>query len=247
MKSLINCYWFTFSCFKKVLFIPILVFAGGCNTIDIKHINDSISQAQLPLDEKTVIAGLKQALEIGTANSTVKTSRKDGFNRNALIRIEIPQELQKVADALNRLGLSRYVNDFEVQMNRAAENASGATKDVFIESISRMSLQDAWSILNGPDDAATQYFRRDAEQQLRGRVTPIVENSMRKVGVYSDYRKVMSAYNAIPFVKKPKINLEAYVTQKTLDGLFKMVAEEEAKIRRDPGARVTKLLQRVFN
>lgn len=231
---------------RSIFVVLISLITLGCKNVDLRQINDAIAQIQQPLDEKTVVAGLKQALEVSTGNSTAKTSQKDGFNKNPLIHIPIPQDLQKVTNALNRIGLNQYVDDFETQMNRAAESASGTAKTVFIESISRMSVTDAWGILQGPEDAATQYFRNDTEQQLRVKFQPIIKSSMSKVGVYADYKRLLAAYNTIPFTQKPDLDLEKYVMQKTLDGLFVLVAEEEAKIRNNPAARVTDLLRKVF-
>lgn len=234
---------------KKIRFCGIFLFSCmivSCKTVDLKQINNAISQIQQPLDKKTVVAGLKQALEVGTNNSTAKTSQKGDFDKNPLIRITTPEDLQNVAGALDKIGLGRYVDDFEVQMNRAAESASTSAKTVFIDSISRMSINDAWGILNGPDDAATQYFRKDTEQQLRNKFKPIITKSMSKVGVYDDYRRLLDTYNQIPFTRKPDLDIEKYVTQKTLDGIFLLVAAEEAKIRRNPAARVTELLKKVF-
>ena len=233
--------------FARTLLVVLLSFCFvGCKNVDLKQISDTISQMQQPLDEQTVVAGLKQALEIGTNNTTNKTSRKDGFNGNPLIHISLPKELLKVASTLDKVGLGHYADEFELQMNRAAEKASREAKTVFIDSISRMSLKDAWGILNGADNAATQYFRQDTEQQLTKKFKPIIKSSMNKVGLYSDYQQLLSAYNKIPFTKKPDLDLENYVMQKSLDGLFLLVAKEESKIRKEPAARVTELLQRVF-
>jgi len=234
---------------KRCIFILLGCLLVSCKDVDLRQISNTIEQVQQmqqPLDERTVIAGLKQALEISTNNSTAKTSQRDGFNGNSLIRIPIPQDLKKVAGALNTIGLGRYVDKFELQINRAAELASGTAKDVFIDSISRMSVQDAWAILNGPEDAATQYFRNDTEQQLRRNFRPIITQSMSEVGVYAEYQRLLVSYEKIPFSKKPDLDIEGYVLQKTLDGIFVLVAQEEEKIRKDPAARVTELLRTVF-
>jgi len=132
-------------------------------------------------------------------------------------------------------------------MNRAAESASKEAKQIFISSISQMSFTDAWQILRGSDDAATQYFKRTTSLQLRSKFRPIIQKSMQKVGFYQDYRTLLKTYDAIPFTKKPDLNIETYILQKSLDGLFTLVAQEEKKIRHDPVARVTDLLERVFS
>lgn len=227
----------------------LLVFLIGCKDVDLQQVGaalEAYQQQQSPLDEKTVVKGLKQALQVGTRNSVSKTSQKGGYSDNPLIRIGIPQKLSKTASTLRSVGLGGYVDQFEIQMNRAAESASVEAKQVFINSISQMTLTDGWSILRGPDDAATQYFKRTTGNQLRTKFKPIITSSMSKVGFYSDYKKLLNAYDALPLTNKPDLNIENYILQKSLDGLFVMVAAEEKKIRHDPVARVTDLLKRVF-
>ena len=220
---------------------------SGCKTMDLKQVSDVIQQYQTPLNEATVADGLKQALEIGTRNSVAATSRKGGFSNNSLIKIGVPQELNKVASTLRKVGLGSYVDKLELQMNRAAEKASGEAKSVFLESLAQMSVADAWGILKGPNDAATQYFKRTTGTKLSSRFAPIIQNSMSQVGFYGDYQSLLSAYDKIPFTQKPNLNIEDYILTKTLDGVFSMVAQEEEKIRENPAARVTQLLQRVFS
>ena len=232
--------------FTIILALPIVLILISCKSTDLRQIADSLQQVQQPLDNKTVVAGLKQALEIGTSNSVAKTSKIGGFSDNPLIHIAIPQQLNKVESTLRKLGLNQYVDRFELQMNRAAESASIEAKQIFISSISHMSFADAWQILRGPNDAATQYFERTTNVQLRSKFRPIIQRSMQKVGFYQDYKTLLKTYDSIPFTNKPDLNIETYVLQKSLDGLFILVAQEEKKIRQDPAARVTDLLRRVF-
>lgn len=239
------------SCFAWLvnvcLALPLAIFLIGCKDVDLQQVSDALVQyQQKPLDEKTVIEGLKQALQVSTRNTISKTSKKGGYSNNPLIRIAIPQKLSKVAATLRKVGLGAFVDKFEVQMNRAAESASVDAKQVFINSISKMSLTDGWNILRGPDDAATQYFKRTTATELTNRFRPIITRSMNNVGFYSDYKKLLKAYNALPLTRKPDLNIENYILQKSLNGLFVMVAAEEKKIRHDPAARVTDLLRKVF-
>lgn len=224
----------------------LMIFLMSCQSVDLKQINDQLANAR-PLDNKTIVAGLKQALEVGTKNSVNLTSQKGGFSDNPLIRINSPKELDKLVGTLNKLGMSRYVSNFETQMNRAAENASAEAKQVFFNSISKMSLRDGLNILQGPDDAATQFFRTTSTSELTAKFKPIITRSMSKIGFYDDYKNLLKSYDAIPFTNKPDLNIENYLLQQTLDGLFTMIAKEELKIRKDPAARVTELLRRVFN
>ena len=229
-----------------VLALPLVLIFIGCKSSELREIADSLQQVKKPLDNKTVVAGLKQALEIGISNSVAKTGRIGGFSDNPLIHIAIPQELNKVESTLRKIGLNQYLDRFERQMNRAAESASIEAKRIFISSISQMSFSDAMQILNGQDDAATQYFKQTTSEQLRSKFRPVIQQSMHKVGFYQDYKTLLKTYDSIPFTRKPDLNIESYILQKTLDGLFLLVAQEEKKIRQDPTARVTDLLQRVF-
>jgi Protein of unknown function (DUF4197) len=230
--------------FSQATFL--MIFLMSCQSVDLKQINDQLANAR-PLDNKTIVAGLKQALEVGTKNSVNLTSQKGGFSDNPLIRINTPKELDKLVGTLNKLGMSRYISNFETQMNRAAESASAEAKQVFFNSISKMSLRDGLNILQGPDDAATQFFRTTSTSELTTKFKPIITRSMSKIGFYDDYKNLLKTYDAIPFTNKPDLNIENYLLQQTLDGLFTMIAKEELKIRKEPAARVTELLRRVFN
>ncbi len=223
-----------------------LIFATGCKNVDLNQVASAIEQYQPGLDRETVTAGLKQALEVGTKNSVAKTSRRGGFGDDPAIKILVPTEMAKLAKNMRRYGFGQYVDRFESQLNRTAEYASAEAKAIFIESITQMSVGDAWSILNGQDDAATQYFRKNTKSRLKTRFKPKISQSMAKVGFYSDYRKLLDKYNALPLADKPNLDIEDYIMQKTLDGLFIKVAEEETKIRHNPAARVTELLRKVF-
>lgn len=222
-----------------------LVSLASCKTTDINRVLGTIGGNQ-QLSEQTVVAGLKQALEVGTKNSVTSTNRRGGFSDNPLIRIAMPEKLDNAASALRTVGLGSYVDNFEGQMNRAAEKASGEAKEVFIGAISSMSISDAWGILRGGDNAATNYFRQKTQTNLERRFQPIITSSMQKVGFYNDYKQLLGAYDKLPFSDKPNMNIEDYVMTETLDGLFTLVSQEEKKIRDNPVARTTELLQKVF-
>lgn len=228
-----------------ILFLFFIVI-GGCKTTDVQRVLDTLGGANQPLSEQTVVAGLKEALEVGTEHAVFKTNKTGGFSNNPLIKIVVPEQFSDVATKVRQIGLGSYVDKFELQMNRAAEQASGEAKQVFFSAISGMTVQDAWGILRGGDNAATQYFRNKTARQLEQKFAPIISNNMQKVGFYSDYRRLLTTYDNIPFTDKPNLDIEDYVMEETLDGLFTLVAQEEAKIRRDPVARTTELLQKVF-
>ncbi|MFK7896217.1 MAG: DUF4197 domain-containing protein [Myxococcota bacterium] len=202
--------------------------------------------AGMPLDQATVANGLKQALEIGTQRTTSTLSAEGGFSRSSVLRLRIPGEMGRIAEVARTVGFSAQVDALENSMNLAAEEAASRAVPVFASAISSMTIADAFQILNGPQDAATQYFKARTSAELQNRFRPIAANAMQKVGVYTVYRDLVARYQQIPFTKPPAVDLEAYVSDQTLNALFGELAKEEARIRQDPGARSTALLQRVF-
>ncbi len=231
---------------NTLFYITVCLSLTSCKTADINRTIEALQNHQA-LDEKTVAAGLKQALNIGVKNSINQTSQSGGFNNNPLIRLALPQQLDSAAKTLRKVGLGSYVDTLENQMNKSAESATGAALNVFTQSITNMSLADAWGILRGPENAATNYFKQNTQKQLTKKFKPIITNSMQQVGLYSDYKNLLNAYDKIPFTDKPDLNIENHIMQGTLDGLFSLVAKEEKKIRENPQARVTDLLKRVFS
>jgi hypothetical protein len=200
-----------------------------------------------PLDEGTAATGLKQALQVGTERTTSTLSEPGGFASDPNLRLRLPGELGQLAQALRTIGLGAQVDALEASMNEAAEQAAARAAPVFVSAVASMSIVDAFAILNGPEDAATRYFRDRTSETLRARFEPVVTASMAQVGLYGLYAQLVARYEAIPFAtKRPSLDLEAYVTNRTLDGLFSTLATEEARIREDPGARTTALLRRVF-
>ncbi|MDH4225902.1 MAG: DUF4197 domain-containing protein [Deltaproteobacteria bacterium] len=199
-----------------------------------------------PLDDTTIANGLKEALEVGTRNAAGNVGKKDGFWGNPQIRIPLPAELADVAKKVRQVGLGDEVDTFVATMNQAAENAAPQAVDIFVKAVREMTLSDVRSIWKGDKDAATRYFERHTRAALYQAFQPPVGQVMEQVGVTRNFRKVMDSYNAIPFVKKQSFDIDAYVTNKALDGLFAVLAGEEGKIRHDPAARVTDLLKKVF-
>jgi hypothetical protein len=200
------------------------------------------------LPTHTVVAGLKEALQIGTENAVHLTSAEDGFLGNELIRIPLPKSLDPMADALRSVGLRHQVNELEIAMNRAAEHAAGEAIPVFWKAIRAMTIGDAQGILQGGDTAATDYFQRRTTRPLYTRFKPIVARKMQEVGLVQIYDEMAGYYRQIPMLgtAKPPPRLEGYVTERALDGLFTVLGQEEQKIRNDPAARVTDLLHTVF-
>ena len=237
---------------KHLAIVPLLlviISSSGCVEVEqaVRRAQQDLT-ASGQLDEQTVIAGLKEALKVGTERAVLDTSSVDGFLGNALIHIALPEQYDGMAKTLRKVGFGRYVDELEVAMNRAAEKSAGEAREVFWSAITSMSVNDAFGILKGNDTAATDYFRDKTSAQLRQRFEPIVKAKMEEVGLYRVSNQVISRYKAIPFLEKPAVvNLDDYVTEKALSGLFTVLAQEEQKIRQDPAARTTELLKKVFS
>ncbi|MBD2755520.1 DUF4197 domain-containing protein [Spirosoma validum] len=200
------------------------------------------------LTSTDIATGLKEALRIGVNNGATQASALDGYFKNPLLKIAFPPEAQNVAMKLRQLGFTKQVDQFELSLNRAAEDAAKKAAPVFVKAITSMSIQDAVGILRGQNDAATQYLRRTSGQQLVTEFTPIIDSTLRKNNATKYYTDLVNIYNKVPFVqKKVNPNLTEYATGKAVDGLFVLVAQEEQKIRENPAARVTDLLKRVFS
>lgn len=233
----------------SVLGFVLLLFALGCATLseDLADILKAESSGEGALDEATVIAGIREALRVGTENTVLSTSRLDGYLGNQLIKIVIPEQLESMASTLRQVGLGSQVDELEVGMNRAAEMAAAEARGVFWDAITGMTVSDAFGILNGGDNAATEYFRGRTQTALRSRFHPIIQEKMDEVGLSRLYTTVADTYNSLPMAgTSPLIDLDEYVTDRALAGLFTVLAQEEQKIRRDPLARTTDLLRRVF-
>jgi hypothetical protein len=231
---------------QKILGISVLMFmVAGCAELDqiAKNVQGSMPQTNTL---GKIIAGLKEALSIGTGNAVVDVSHVGGYFKNQAIKILLPPEIQKATSALRQFGFGKVVDDFEHSMNTAAEQAAPKAKAIFIDAITQMTFDDARRILNGPDTAATDYLRAKTSIAIAGLFRPIITDSMNKVGVTRLYKQMVKPLKMLPIASPVPVDLDAYVTEKALNGLFTMVAEEEKKIRLNPAARVTELLKEVF-
>lgn len=197
-------------------------------------------------DESELVGGLKEALLLGTKTAVQLVSQEDGYFGNEIIKILMPEDLQKVTDTLNRIGLQQQVDEFVLSMNRAAEKAGPGAIDIFVEAIKAMTFEDATGILTGGDTAATDYFKEKTSGQIYETFKPIISTSMSEVGVTQAYKQLTDKYASLPLMSAVAFDIDDYVTNKALDGLFYMVGEEEKKIRTDPAARATDLLKRIF-
>ncbi len=198
------------------------------------------------LSDVKIGSGLKEALKIGTEDAVNLTGKTDGYFLNQAIKILMPERLRTFEKGLRAVGYGPQVDEFILSMNRAAEKSAPFAKQIFWDAIGEMTFDDARKILSGNDTAATDYFKDKTTRKLTAVFKPIVDKSMNEVGVTRQYNELVGYYQKIPFVKKESFDLDQYVVTKALDGLFHMVGEEEAKIRKNPAARTTELLKEVF-
>jgi hypothetical protein len=197
-------------------------------------------------DEKTNAAGIKEALAVGTENAVRSLSQVDGYFGNAAVKILMPSSIQKVADVARMAGYQKQVDEFVLSMNRAAEAAAPLAARYFGDAIRDMTLEDARGILTGGDTSATEFFRRKTNDKLYAAFKPIVSKKVGEVGTTRAYKDMMGSYGNVPLMGSQSLDLDDYVTNKSLDGLFYMVGQEEKKIRTNPAARTTDLLKTVF-
>lgn len=198
------------------------------------------------LSNTEIIAGLREALNIGTQKVVGQLGASNGFNLDPKIHIPLPSTLAKVDNALSAIGMNSLTDELELKLNRAAEAATPKAKELFINAISQMSITDAKNILTGPQDAATSFLRTTMGPELTESMQPIVSQAMASAGAVKAYDSVMGQYGRIPFMPNVKANLNDYVVNKAMDGIFYYIAQEEAAIRANPVARTTDLLKKVF-
>jgi hypothetical protein len=210
-----------------------------------KTINDAAnSVGGLTNDE--IIQGLKEALTVGISNGSSQASALDGYYKNNLIKLSFPPDVQRVETTLRQVGLGSEVDKFILSLNRAAEDAAKKSKPIFVKAITSMSIQDGLSILKGDSTAATKYLQRTTNQELYNQFLPVVDSTLKLNKTTKYYADLVNAYNKIPLVQKVNPDLKQYATQKAIDGLFVLIAQEERKIRKDPVARVSEILRKVF-
>ena len=235
---------------KRIMYAVLLVFVFSTTAVYAGLLDTAIKGVGSPASEgisnDTAVSGLKEALSIGTENAVKNVSQTDGYFGNKMIKVLMPEKIQKVADVLSKVGYQKEVDEFILSMNRAAEKAAPKAASFFVGAIKEMSIDDARGILNGGDTAAMEFFRKKTHDQIYEAFKPIISTSMDEVGATRSYKNMMSKYESIPFMDKQSLDLDHYVTNKSLDGLFYMVGQEEKKIRTDPAARVTDLLKTVF-
>jgi Protein of unknown function (DUF4197) len=198
------------------------------------------------LNDAKIGSALQEALKVGTENAVLQTGSVDGFLRNEAIKILMPRPLQNIEQPLRLIGYGPQIDEFVVSMNRSAEKAVPFAKEIFWYAIGQMTFDDASRILNGNDTAATDYFRGKTSKKLHSAFRPTVDTVMADVGVMRQYNDLIGRYKSVPFAQTISVDIGQYVTERTTDGLFFVVGQEEKKIRTNPAARVTDLLKEVF-
>lgn len=202
--------------------------------------------AQDALSTDEIAAGLKEALRVGSETVVSQLGQTNGFNGDPAVHIPLPGSLDRVKSTLGKVGMSSMLDDLELRLNRAAEAATPKAQSLFLQAIDDMTLDDVERIYKGPDDAATRYFQSKMSQPLAKEMAPIVDQSLSQVGAVQSYDKAMGRYESIPFVPDAKADLSSYVVEKSMDGIFYYLAQQEAAIRQNPAKRTTELLQKVF-
>jgi len=229
---------------KKIVlllaFIPLL----GC--AEMQQVMDQLPQTQGVLGQAEIASGLKEALNKGIDKQVVKLTNVDGFYKNEMVKILLPEELKKVDKTLRDMGMSKLADEGLKVMNRAAEDAVKEATPIFVDAIKGMSFNDAKKILLGDDRSATTYLQTTTSSALYTKFNPVIKNSYTKVGADKVWTNIITKYNSIPLVKKVNPDLTDYTTTKAMEGVFKMVAVEEKDIRNNLAARTSDLLRKVF-
>ncbi len=212
----------------------------------LKDANKLLRQGTGKLTEKDAADGIREALVNGTGQAVKVVSNVDGYFKNPEIKIPFPEDAKVIESKLRAVGLGNKVDEVILSINRAAEDAAKEATPIFVSAIKSMTVKDAINIVKGEDNAATSYLKQTSSPELNNKFQPIIKTSLDKVQATKYWEDLIKAYNKIPLVTKMNPDLTAYVTGKAIDGLFVMVAKEEYKIRKDPKARTTELLRKVF-
>jgi len=240
---------------KRILFFAQLALLLMVSPCQAGFFDDLVDEFITPgiqsdsLDNSTIVKGLKEALATGTERAVKEVAKPDGYFGNELIKILLPGKIQQAASILGEFGYQQQVDELVLSMNRAAEKAAPIAAGFFGDAIRQMSVEDAKGILNGGDTAATAFFEKKTRSQLTDAFKPTVSKKMEQLGTVRAYKDMIGKYKAVPLLAlagAPSLDLDDYVTTKALDGLFKMVGEEEKKIRSNPAAQTTDLLRKVF-
>lgn len=237
---------------KKIIVVLAIVTPFLCYSQNLKDFKNKAEQKVAQPDSKTnfteeeAAKALREALKQGAEKGAALVSKTDGYFGNPKIKIPLPPDARQKEQKIRSMGLNKEVDDALLSINRAAEDAGAKAKDIFVKAIQNMTVRDAITIVKGNENAGTEYLKKQTTTALQADFKPVIQASLDKVGATQHYGKIVTAYNKIPGVEKLNPDLADYVTQKAIEGLFVMVQEEEAKIRKDPTARATEILKKVF-
>lgn len=252
-KALLTLFAFTsFAAFSQGGFGKLKKFAGKDTSSShgslLQNVSDKLGGGRSHgLSGEEIISGLKEALSVGATNSASLLNKADGYFANEAIKILMPEEAKKAEKSLRSMGMGSMVDKAILSMNRAAEDAAGNVTNIFIDAIKKMSVQDGLKILNDGDFAATEYLKKMTTSELIEQMRPVIESSLSKVNATAYWKDVFTQYNRFAPGSKVNTDLAAYVTEKALQGMFYTISLEEQKIRKDPAARVSELLRKVFS
>ena len=228
---------------KAILFLAILPLLSGCG--EMQQIINQLPTEQ-GISQFEIASGLKEALNNGIDKQVVKLTSIDGFYKNEMVKILLPQELQKVDKTLRDIGMSKLADEGLKVINRAAEDAVKESTPIFVDAIKQMTFNDAKNILLDDERSATTYLQNSTSTALYGKFNPVIKNSFAKVGADKIWTNIINKYNSIPLVKKVNPDLTDYTTNKAMEGVFKMIAVEEKNIRTNLNSRTSDLLKKVF-
>ncbi len=228
--------------YKKFILVISIFALTSC-----AELQQAVNNMPTQMDSATIGNGLREALDMGIEKQVTKLTQKDGFYKNQLVKILLPQELQKVDQTLRDIGLGSLADEGLKVLNQAAENAVKEATPIFVDAVKGITFADARTILMGRENAATQYLEQRTNKSLYSKFNPVIQSSFGKVGADQIWTNIINRYNAIPFVQKVNPDLTDYVTQEALKGVFKMIAIEEKDIRTNISARTSPLLRRVFS
>ena len=229
---------------RRILFFVLAIQFTGC--AELQNVVNQVAKSGA-LSQEQIGNGLRQALDNGIKNQVSKLTSTDGFYKNELVKIMLPEELQAVDKGLRKIGLGNLADEGIKVLNRAAEDAVKTATPIFINAVKEITFTDAKNILLGNQNAATSYLKGKTSDDLYASFTPVIKNSFSKVGVDKVWSGLIKKYNSIPFVKNVNPDLTTYVTTRALEGVFTMIEVEEKGIREKAGLRNTALLQQVFS
>lgn len=230
--------------FRRLL-LPILLLVLTNSCAELQQIAEKVPTSA-KVDNNMIAAGLREALDKGIETQVSKLTQKDGFNKNDLVRILLPSELQKVDKTLRDIGLGSLADEGIKILNRAAEEAVKEATPIFVNAVKEITFSDAKNILLGQEDAATNYLKQSTQKELYSKFNPVIQQSFSKTGADEIWRTIINRYNNIPLVNKVNPDLTDYVTEQALDGVYTMIKQEEKSIRTNTAARTSNLLKSVF-